>query len=101
MTAGHTQAAPGQRFTGMTLDRADTARKDPRWVTEMAARPGARPPGRGPGTALRRAGERRDPILLGLEQGAPRFAIDLDDLPDPTSGGPAGDSAADAGVVGD
>src|SRR3984957_5018071 len=44
---------------------------------------------------------RPEPILLGLEQGAPLFAVDLDELSDPTAGGIAGDDAADAGVVDD
>jgi NAD+ diphosphatase len=113
MTAGQTRAARGQPFTGMALDRADAARKDPRWVTDQASRPDARVLAAGPGTVLadgtqpslaRLAPGRdqlRDPILLGLERGAPLFAVDLDGLADPTSGGPAGDDAADAAVVDD
>jgi len=113
MTAGHARAASGQPFTGMALDRADIARKDPRWVAELATRPDAHVLAAGPGTVLADAaqpalarltpgrGQLRDPILLGLEDGVPLFAADLDELPDPTSGGPAGDLAADAAVVDD
>ncbi|HEX5192830.1 MAG TPA: NAD(+) diphosphatase [Solirubrobacteraceae bacterium] len=113
MTVGHPQAAAAQPFTGMALDRADVARKDPRWVDELAARADARVLAAGPGTVLADAthpalarlqpapGQLRDPILLGLEDGVPLFAADLDRLSDPTSGGPAGDDAADAGVVDD
>ena len=96
----------------MALDRADAARKDPAWVRELAGRPDARVLAAGPGTvladgaqpALARLAPARgrlpDPILLGLEQGAPLFAVDLDELPDPTAGGQGGD-VADAGVVDD
>ena len=113
MTAGHTEATEGQPFTGMALDRADTARKDPQWIAGLASHPDARVLAAGPGTVLA-AGtapalarlipgreQLQDPILLGLERGAPRFAIDLDGLPDPTSGRPAGDNAAVAAVVDD
>ena len=97
----------------MALDRADAARKDPAWVRELAGRPDARVLAAGPGTvladgaqpALARLAPARgrlpDPILLGLEQGAPLFAVDLDELSDPTAGGQGGDVAADAGVVDD
>jgi NAD+ diphosphatase len=93
----------------MSLDRADVARKDPAWVRELAARPDARVLAAGPGTVLADGaqpalarlapvrGRLPDPILLGLEHGAPLFAVDLDELS--TAGGPAGDVAADAGVV--
>ena len=113
MTAGHPRAAAGQPFTGMALDRADLARKDPEWVTELATRSDARMLAAGPGTVLAAGaepalarlapgrGQLPDPILLGLEDGTPLFAVDLDELPDPTSGGPAGDTAADAAVVDD
>jgi len=104
MTASHRQTRAGQPFTGMALDRADAARKDPRWVSELAARPDARVLAAGPGTVLadRAApalarlaptvarltpvrGQAPDPILLGLEDGAPLFAVDLDELSDPTA----------------
>jgi NAD+ diphosphatase len=113
MTVGQTRAAGGQPFTGMALDRADTARKDPQWVAEQAARADARLLAAGPGTVLADGarpvlarlspapGQLREPILLGLERGAPVFAVDLDGLADPTSSGRAGDLAADAAVVDD
>jgi NAD+ diphosphatase len=113
MTIGHVPAASGQPFTGMALDRVDVARKDPRWVAELAAREDARVLAAGPGTVLADAtqpalarlhpgrDQLRSPILLGLDAGVPLFAADLDDLPDPTAGGPAGDVAADAAVVDD
>jgi NAD+ diphosphatase len=111
MTAGQRPTPEAQPFTGMALDRADLARKDPGWVRELVARPDARVLAAGPGTvladgaqpALARLAPARgrlpDPILLGLEQGAPLFAVDLDELSDPTAGGPADDVSADAGVV--
>jgi NAD+ diphosphatase len=113
MTAGHTEATEGQPFTGMALDRADSARKDPQWIVELASRPDARLLAAGPGTVLADGTapalarlvpgreQLRDPILLGLDQGAPLFAVDLEDMSDPTSGGRAGDDAADAAVVED
>jgi NAD+ diphosphatase len=120
MTSGERPTPHAQPFTGMALDRADAARKDPAWVSELAARPEARVLAAGPGTVLADGtapalarlmpavarlaatrGQAPAPILLGLEDGAPLFAVDLDELPDPTGGGPAGDAAADAGVVDD
>ena len=102
-----------QPFTGMALDRADAARKDPVWVRKLIDRPDARLLAAGPGTvladgaqpALARLAPTRgrlpDPILLGLEQGVPLFAVDLDDLSDPTAAAAVGDDGADAGVVDD
>ncbi len=113
MTASQRPTPPAQPFTGMALDRADAARKDPAWVRELVARPDARVLAAGPGTVLADSarptlarlpparGRLPDPILLGLERGAPLFAVDLDELSDPTAGGPADDDAADAGVVDD
>jgi NAD+ diphosphatase len=113
MTASQRPTPAAQPFTGMALDRADAARKDPAWVRELAGRPDARVLAAGPGTvladgaqpALARLAPARgrlpDPILLGLEQGTPLFAVDLDELSDPTAGGQGGDVAADAGVVDD
>jgi NAD+ diphosphatase len=113
MTDGHRQAEAAQPFTGMALDRADVARKDAQWVADLASRPDARVLAAGSGTVLADAvrpalarlpagrGPLRNPILLGLEDGVPLFAADLDELRDPTSGGPADDDAADAGVVDD
>src|SRR6202046_5667794 len=113
MTSSPRPTPAAHPFTGMALDRADAARKDPAWVGELVARPDARVLAAGPGTVLAESaqpalarlaparGRLPDPILLGLEQGAPLFAVDLDELSDPTAGGPAGDVAADAGVVDD
>ena len=113
MTASQPPTPAAQPFTGMALDRADAARKDPAWVRELISRPDARVLAAGPGTVLADSaqpalarlaptrGRLPDPILLGLEQGSPLFAVDLDELSDPTAGGSAGDVAADAGVVDD
>jgi NAD+ diphosphatase len=113
MTACQGPTPAAQPFTGMALDRADAARKDPAWVRELVARPDARVLAAGPGTvladgaqpALARLAPARgrlpEPILLGLEQGVPLFAVDLDELPDPTAGSPAGEPGADSGVVED
>ena len=82
-------------FTGMALDRADLERKDPEWVRRQLEHPRARVVGAAkdevlladggaapsvarlaPDTlALDQAGQ---PLLLGLETGAPVFAADLD-----------------------
>jgi NAD+ diphosphatase len=113
MTASQRPTPAAQPFTGMALDRADAARKDPAWVRELVARPDARVLAAGPGTVLAHGaqpalarlaparGRQPEPILLGLEQGVPLFAVDLDELPDPTAGSPAGDPGADSGVVED
>src|ERR1700753_1140215 len=109
MTTSQGPRPAAQPFTGMALDRADAARKDPAWVRELVARPDARVLAAGPGTVLGDSaqpslarvaparGRLPDPILLGLEQGAPLFAVDLDELSDPTAGGPAADAGAAAG----
>ena len=79
-------------FTGMALDRASTERKDPEWVSHQLTDPAARAVLAGhDGVVIRdtarrhwceRAVESRgEPILLGLEDGAARFAVDLDALP--------------------
>src|ERR1700727_181687 len=113
MTSSQRPTPAPQPFTGMALDRADAARKDPAWVGELVGRPDARVLAAGPGTVLAdgaqpaRArlaparGRLPDPILLGLDQGAPLFAVDLDELSDPTAGGPAGGDGADAGAGAD
>jgi NAD+ diphosphatase len=80
-------------FTGMALDRAMAERTDPtriaHWVEDPAARAVAASRdgvliGDGSTTSLFRTalpGEaRREPILLGLEEGAALFAVDLDAL---------------------
>jgi NAD+ diphosphatase len=80
-------------FTGMALDRASIERKDPDWVDRQLTDPAARAVvaghdgvviAAGAAPALLRTGLRSDgePILLGLEDGAPRFAVDLDGLPE-------------------
>ena len=78
-------------FTGMPLDRAMTERDDPEVVARLLGDPAARAiaanrdgvlVGNGGEPALARvpviAEVRRDPILLGLEDGAGLFAVDLD-----------------------
>src|ERR1700760_2413540 len=82
-------------FTGMALDRASTERKDPEWVRRRLDDPAAPGPvtathegvamTNGEKAALLRSPlppEARDePVLLGLEDGAPLFAVDLEALP--------------------
>jgi NAD+ diphosphatase len=81
-------------FTGMTLDRASTERKDPAWIGQRLEDPATRAVAAGRNgvlitsasspalvrTGLATAG-RQEPILLGLEDGRALFAIDLDALP--------------------
>ncbi len=82
-------------FTGMRLDRASTERKDPGWITELLADPGALSllagldsvvVGSDGGSGLLRApavpSSVGDAILLGLDGRRPVFAIDLEPLPD-------------------
>jgi NAD+ diphosphatase len=81
-------------FTGMALDRASVERKDHDWVARALADPASRVVFAGRDgvavnssagdAAIVRAPVPADvpPILLGLEDGAPRFAVDLDALPD-------------------
>lgn len=81
-------------FTGMSLDRVSMERKDPEWVRRALDDAAARAvtashegvvmdDGGTPG--LRRVPVppegREEPILLGLEDGAPVFAVDLEALP--------------------
>ena len=78
----------------MALDRASTERKDPEWVRRRLDDPAARAVTathegvamtNGEKAALLRSPlppEARDePVLLGLEDGAPLFAVDLEALP--------------------
>jgi NAD+ diphosphatase len=79
-------------FTGMALDRAEGLRKDPDWVQTMLHDPAARAvaagrdgvllddSGEGPVLARRPVPSAAPAILLGLEDGAARFAVDLDSL---------------------
>jgi NAD+ diphosphatase len=78
-------------FTGMALDRASIERKDPGWVRRQLKDPAARAVAAGRDGVLMRGSDAAallrtrlepgsEPILLGLEDGAPRFAIDLDGL---------------------
>lgn len=80
-------------FTGMALDRASTERKDPEWVRGLLNAPGALAVTATPdGVVMTNGGEpalqrstlprdgREDPILLGLQDGAPLFAVDLEQL---------------------
>jgi NAD+ diphosphatase len=78
-------------FTGMALDRASSERKDPDWVRRQLTHPASRAVVAGRDGVLIRDGDTAllrtrvesaaEPILLGLEDGAGRFAIDLDGLP--------------------
>jgi NAD+ diphosphatase len=81
-------------FTGMALDRASAERKDPEWVRRLLQDPAAQAVTathegvvmtNGGTPALRRIQvppeARQEPILLGLEEGAPLFAVDLEALP--------------------
>ncbi len=80
-------------FTGMALDRATTARKDPERVRQLLANPASRAVVAGHDGVLVSDGARpallrtdltpqvsRDPVLLGLDHGQALFAIDLDAL---------------------
>lgn len=80
-------------FTGMRLDRASMERKDPERLAEMLAAPGASSllagvdsvvVGRDDGERLWRArsvpSAAAEAILLGLDEGRPVFAIDLEPL---------------------
>ena len=81
-------------FTGMQLDRASTERKDPGWIAERLADPGALSLLAGPNSVVvGRDGDAgllrapavpasvRDAILLGLDgDSRPVFAIDLEPL---------------------
>jgi NAD+ diphosphatase len=88
----HPSALP--TFTGMGLDRVSTKRKDAGWVQQELGSSGARAvtathegvavTNGGDPALLRRpvpAEARAEPILLGLEDGAPLFAVDLETLP--------------------
>ena len=81
-------------FTGMALDRASTERKEPEWVRRRLDDPAARAvTATHEGVAMTNGGEaallrsplppeaRDEPVLLGLEDGAPLFAVDLEALP--------------------
>ena len=80
-------------FTGMALDRADRLRTDASWVASQLESPSARAVGASrDGVVLEGDAEPRlarrplelapagEPLLLGLEDGAALFAIDLDGL---------------------
>lgn len=81
-------------FTGMTLDRASTERKDPAWVSGQLGDPAARTVAAAADGVLVRDGDvpslvrtavapGSEAILLGLDDGAPVFALDLDALAPP------------------
>ncbi len=89
---GHVSTLP--TFTGMPLDRVSTERKDAGWVRRELQVPGARAlTATHDGVAMTNGGEpallrtvlppeaREEPILLGLEDGMPLFAVDLEALP--------------------
>ncbi len=80
-------------FTGMVLDRVSAERKDAEWVQRELRDAGARAlTATHDGVAMTNGGEpsllrtalppeaREEPILLGLEGGAPLFAVDLEAL---------------------
>jgi NAD+ diphosphatase len=77
------------RFTGMALDRASAQRSDPSWVERQVALPGARAVAAGGDSVLvDAAGETLlrvpmpsdgEAILLGLDEGAPVFGVDLEE----------------------
>lgn len=84
-------------FTGMALDRSYPEREDPAWVSSQLSAPGAVAVAAGQdrvlvdpaGEALVRVPFPRDAaaaLLLGLEDGAPLFAVELDALPAPPRG---------------
>jgi len=117
----NTPAIPGPTFTGVTLDRAEGARHDPDEIAKLLEDPGAvtvaateegvviEDNGR-PALARRlvvqggsAALDRRAPILLGIEDGSPLFAVDLEAL-DPEARATEIDGASivslrDAGAV--
>ena len=98
MTASRRNLLPASpAFAGMALDRASTLRRDPAWVAQRLEDPESRfiAAGRdsvviedhGPPRLLRRPLDRESvsgspdgPILLGLENGAAVFAVDLERL---------------------
>jgi NAD+ diphosphatase len=119
----HTRSAPV--FTGVELDRATALRHDPEWVAGLLEEPTAiavaanadgvlveysEPPAHLVGLARRpipgdggRLVDPAEPILLGIEDGAALFALDLDDL-DPSARSRLTDGAElvtlrDAGAV--
>lgn len=79
-------------FSQVGLDRAEAARRDPGWVRERWADPRARVVVAGrdgvgvrdgraallPTGALDGLAAAGEPVLLGLDDGAPRFAVDVD-----------------------
>ncbi|HEY2260627.1 MAG TPA: NAD(+) diphosphatase [Solirubrobacteraceae bacterium] len=82
-------------FTGMALDRASVERKDPEWVSGLIENREARAVLGGRDGVVIDAGSHpellrtrpsadhlRQPILLGLDDGRPLFAVDLDGLGD-------------------
>jgi NAD+ diphosphatase len=86
-------------FTGMALDRVSAERKDPEWVQRALEDPAARVIAADQDGVLVRDGHvpalqrssvgaqaRGEPILLGLDDGIPLFATDLQPLPDLTDG---------------
>jgi NAD+ diphosphatase len=86
-------------FTGVRLDRAgDARRRDPDWVAEQLADPGARAVVAGT-DGVRMAGDRlavvpleeapaaAPPVLLGLDEAGPLFAVD-EDVPPPGPSAP-------------
>jgi NAD+ diphosphatase len=85
---GPSATGKARPFTGVTLDRASTERKDRGLVEQLHRDPAARAVAAGSDGvvvldgALRRVDVAlaQEPIMLGLENGTPLFAIDLDSL---------------------
>jgi NAD+ diphosphatase len=85
---------PGIPYTGLGLDRAADRRDDPAWVAALATDPRARVwplwrdqclvAGDPPAPVALPAGadvyKPAEPLLLGLSDGTPEFAVDLSDL---------------------
>jgi NAD+ diphosphatase len=99
---------PLRPFTGVTLDRLHTGRKDPELVAELLADPTARAVVAGRDGVVMTDGTypalvrtvltpqaAHEPVLLGLERGRALFALDLDSLEARARAG----LTAEAGVV--
>jgi NAD+ diphosphatase len=123
MSASHSEISDlsTPAFSGMALDRAEQLRGDPAWVAAQLGEPATRVLAASREGVLLRDGldpvlmrraivpeaigylQQAGPILLGLEEGAAVFAVDLDDL-DPRrrahwSGSARNVALRDAGAV--
>jgi NAD+ diphosphatase len=99
-------------FTGMALDRVTGERKDDDWIERRLADPATRAIAArrdgvlvsdGSAPALVRApladASRREPILLGLDDGTALFALDLDGVPADAANGSRMVSLREAGAM--